>query len=125
MDWPAHKTEIDSVAWVHAHQIWDVEKVRSLVADQNHAISIFYGGFRNFSRFIDLFDGVFVLDVDLKTLHRQLAVRSEEEFGGRPSERELIERLHATKVDIPKDSAVIDATAPLASVVDEILEKCS
>jgi thymidylate kinase len=71
-----------------------------------------------------LFDGVFVLDVDLDTLNRRLAGRPEDEFGGRPSERELIVRLHATKEDIPRGGVVIDATAPLERVVDEILLKC-
>ena len=45
----------------HEHHIWDVEKVRSLVADRSHAATFFCGGSRNFSKFIDLFDGVFVL----------------------------------------------------------------
>jgi hypothetical protein len=56
-------------------------------------------------------------------LNRRLAGRPEDEFGGRPSERELVVRLHATKEDIPK-GVVIDATAPLERVVDEILDKC-
>jgi hypothetical protein len=32
--------------------------------------------------------------------------------------------LHATKEDIPKRGVVIDATAPIEIVVDEILETC-
>lgn len=114
----------DSLRWGYEHWIWPIDKVKSLVADQRNAISFFCGGSRNFSSFIDLFDGVFVLDVDLGTLNRRLAARPEDEFGGRPNERELIARLHATKEDIPKAGVVIDATAPLARVVDEILSKC-
>ncbi len=125
VDRPAHENETDSVAWVHEHQIWDVDKVKSVVADQRNAISFFCGGSRNFSSFIDLFDGVFVLDVDLDTLNRRLTGRPEDEFGGRPRERELIVRLHATKEDIPKGGVIIDATAPIERVVDEILEKCN
>ena len=88
----------------------------------------FGGGSRNFDRFIDLFDGVFVLEVDLDTLNRRLAARPEDEWGdhvvedhGRASEREFIARLHATKEDIPKNAIIIDATAPIARVVDAIL----
>jgi hypothetical protein len=110
--------------FVHEHHIWDVDKVRSLVADQRNAISFFCGGSRNFPRFIDLFDGVFVLEVDVDTLNRRLAARPEDEWGGRSSERELIARLHATKADVPKNAVSIDATAPLARVVDDILSKC-
>ena len=121
---PADESVTDSPAWVHAHHIWDVGKVKSAIADQRHPISFFCGGSRNFPRFIDLFDGVFVLDIDLDTLDRRLAARPEDEFGGRPSERELIVRLHATKEDIPKNAMSIDASAPPAIVVDEILSKC-
>jgi hypothetical protein len=32
--------------------------------------------------------------------------------------------VHATKEDIPKNAVNIDATVPLARVVDEILSKC-
>lgn len=107
----------------HAHHIWDVDKVRALAADRSQAASFFCGGSRNFGRFIDLFDGVFVLEVDADTLNRRLAARPEDEWGGRASEREFIARLHATKEDIPNNAIVIDATAPLARVVDAILER--
>jgi len=107
--------------FAHEHHIWDVDKVRALVADQSHAVSFFCGGSRNFDRFIDLFDGVFVLEVDLDTLNRRLAVRPEDEWGGRASEREFIARLHVTKEDIPKNAIIIDATAPISRVVDAIL----
>ena len=119
-----HESATDSAAWGHAHHIWDIAKVKAAIADRSHAISFFCGGSRNFPRFIDLFDAVFVLDIDRETLNRRLAGRPADEFGGQPHERALIERLHATKEDIPKNAIVIDATAPLARVVDEILAKC-
>lgn len=78
-------------------------------------------GSRNFPGFQDLFDGIFVLEIDLKTLNRRLDQRLDDEFGAHPSERELIARLHQTKEDTPRNGTVIDATAPLAQVVDEIL----
>ncbi|PYE87175.1 AAA family ATPase [Phyllobacterium leguminum] len=111
--------------FAHEHHIWDVDKVRAFVADQSHAASFFCGGSRNFGRFIDLFDAVFVLEIDPDILNRRLAARPESEFGGRAREREFIARLHATKEDVPKDAIMIDATAPLVQVVDAILEKCS
>jgi adenylate kinase family enzyme len=107
--------------FVHQHHIWDTDKVKSLIADQRNPISFFCGGSRNFLRFIDLFDGVLVLDVDLDTLNKRLAGRPEDEWGGRASERELIARLHATKEDLPRNAMSIDATAPIAHVVDDIL----
>lgn len=120
----AYEPEILDVAFGHKHHLWDVDKVKSLVDDLSHPISFFCGGSRNFRHFIDLFDGVFVLDVDLDTLRRRLANRPEDEFGGKPAEQEVIVRLHAAKEDFPRKATTINATAPLASVVDDILSKC-
>jgi broad-specificity NMP kinase len=105
----------------HEHHIWDVEKVKTLVESQDEAVTFFCGGSRNFSKFIDLFDGVFVLEVDLDTLNRRLDERPENEWGGQKTERELIVKLHQTKEDLPKNGSLIDATAPVEHVVDEII----
>jgi hypothetical protein len=105
----------------HEHHIWDVHRVRALVADKLEPVTFFCGGSRNFSRFIDLFDEVFVLDVDLDTLRRRLDQRPSDEWGAKPAERDLIVRLRRTREDIPRTGVVIDATASVADVVDEIL----
>jgi thymidylate kinase len=111
--------------YVHEHHIWPVEKVLALVADQGAPATFFCGGSRNLSKFIDLFDRVFVLEVDLDTLHRRLDERPDEEWGnGRPVERERIARWHATQEGVPRSGIRIDATAPVADVVDEILRHC-
>ena len=111
--------------FAHEHHIWHVDKVRTLIADRDEAVTFFCGGSRNFAKFIDLFDGVFVLEVDLDTLDRRLDQRTASEWGGgRPPERELITRLHETKEDVPENGIPIDATAPIAGVVDEILSRC-
>jgi hypothetical protein len=107
----------------HEHHIWDVARVRVLVADQDEAVTFFCGGSRNWSTFIDLFDGVFVLDVDADTLNRRLDERPDDEWAGPPPEREHLLRLHRTKEDIPGTGIPIDATAPLALVVDDILRR--
>jgi len=68
--------------------------------------------------------GVFVLEVDLDTMNRRIDERvalDPTDWGGRPEEREIAVRLHQTKEDIPKNGIIIDATAALAHVVDEIL----
>jgi broad-specificity NMP kinase len=106
----------------HEHHIWDAEKVRALVANQDDPETFFCGGSRNFATFIHLFDGVFVLDLDRDTLDRRLDARPDSEWGGgKPVDRELIARLHRTKEDIPKNGILIDATAPIEQVVDEIV----
>lgn len=105
----------------HWHHIWAVDRVRALVADRREPVTFFCGGSRNVEAFLDLFDGAFVLEVDLDTLQLRLDERPEDEFGGTQSERELVLRLHRTKEDTPRGATTIDATAPLDHVVDAIL----
>lgn len=106
--------------------MWDIEKVRALIADQSHAVSFFCGGSRNAARFIDLMDAAFVLEIDLATLNQRLAARPKDEWGGTASEGEAFARFqHATRQGLPANAISIDATAPLSSVVDAILEHVS
>src|SRR5688572_1712418 len=85
---PAHESEMDKTVWQHEHLLWDIDKVKSVIADHSIAISFFCGGSRNFSRFVDVFDGVFVLEVgNLDTLYRRLDERvalDPTDFGGKP-----------------------------------------
>ena len=118
---PLTGTPLDTA--VHEHHIWYVDRVRAIAADRSEPATFFCGGSRNFARFIDVFDTVFVLEVDLDTLLRRLGERDDDEWGGIPSERDLVVRLHATREDVPAQGVVIDATQPLAAVVDEILRR--
>lgn len=108
----------------HENHIWDIEKVRKIAGDQSHAASFFCGGSRNFGQFIDLFDRVFVLEIDRDTLDRRLSGRPLDEWGGTSSQRAMILRLHETGEDIPGNATGIDATASISQVVDDILSKC-
>lgn len=105
----------------HEHHLWDVDFVRAIAAESHESATFFCGGSRNFNEFLDVFDEVFVLDIDTETLHRRLGQRPQDEWGSKPSERDLILRLHATREDIRAGGVLIDATRPLAVVVDEIL----
>lgn len=107
----------------HWHHVWSVDRVRVLVADHDERFTFFCGGSRNLSTFVDLFDAVFVLEIDVHTLNRRIDQRPEDEFGAQHSERDLILRLHRTREATPKHGIPIDATAPLADVVDEILHR--
>lgn len=57
------------------HHIWDVEKVKTLVANRDEAATFLCGNSRNFPKFIDLFDGVFVLEIDRDTPNRRIDER--------------------------------------------------
>jgi gluconate kinase len=121
---PAMESEAERIAWSYARWIWPVERVRSILADQSEPVSFFCGGSRNSHHYIDLFDGVFVLEIDPETLIRRLAGRSDEEFGGRLLERELVMRMNVAREGVPKTATTIDATRPIVQIVDEILSIC-
>jgi thymidylate kinase len=108
--------------------IWHVAKVNVLIANHDEAITFFCGGCRNSSKFIDLLDGVFVLEVDdIDTVMRRIDKRvlvDPSDWGGRKEEREIIMRLHHTHEAVPQNGISIDATAPIAQVVDSILLHC-
>ncbi|MFJ3958426.1 AAA family ATPase [Arthrobacter sp. NPDC090010] len=110
----------------HDHHLWQLDKVKTLVSDRREAVTFFCGGSRNVSEFIGLFDGVFVLEIDIETLNRRLDERGDDEWGGRGwhAERELILRLHSTRAEVPPGAVPVDATAPLVQVVDQILSLC-
>ncbi len=105
----------------HEHHLWDSDLVRAIAADTRQRATFFCGASRNLHQFLDVFDEVFILDIDADTLHQRLRERPPGEWGSQPSERDLIVRLHATGEDIPATGVVIDATRPLADVVDDIL----
>ncbi|HET8907093.1 MAG TPA: nucleoside kinase [Ktedonobacterales bacterium] len=113
-----------SATFISEHHIWDVEKVNAFVANQDEAVTFFCGGSKNSSKYIALFDGVFVLAVDLDTSLRRIEKRvalDPTDWGGTPEEREVTVRMYHTKAALPQNGTIIDATPPLARVVDEIL----
>lgn len=125
---PKHKNELDKAIWRQKHHIWDLNKVKSVISDNSIPVSFFCGGSRNSSQFIELLDGVFILVVnDIDEIFRRLderVLRDPTDFGGKPEEKELVAKLHASKEDIPKDGIFINSTQQLNDVVDEILSKC-
>lgn len=105
----------------HEHHVWDIERVRRLVADRSRPVTFFCGGSRNYDAFLELFDQVLVLEVDRATLEERLDRRPADEWGSAPDERALVLRLHETGEDVP-DGIRIDATRPLDVVVDEVVQ---
>ncbi len=114
---------VDGSADAQRAWLWDVAKVSALAAEQSQAATFFCGGCRNAERFSGLFDEVFVLEIDRETLDRRLAARPQTAWGGTAEEGEsFARRQHATREGLPAHGIMIDATAPIASVVDAILE---
>lgn len=118
-----------SATFISEHHIWDVEKVNAFVANQEEAVTFFCGGSKNSSKYIAVFDGVFILEVDLDTSLQRIAERvalDPTDWGGTPEEREITVRMYHmyhSQEALPHSGIIIDATAPLARVVDEILRQ--
>ena len=112
--------------WVSQHLCWPVDEVGALVDDDGAPMTFFCGGSRNWAKFVHRFDAVFVLEVDLETMNRRLDQRPGDDWAGRGrrAERELAIRLHHTREDLPP-GIVVDASGPVAKVVDEILRHCA
>ena len=120
----APDTTPPTATWMSEHHIWDVEKVKAYIANQEEAVTFFCGGSKNSAKYLALFDGVFVLEVDLDTSLRRIAERvalDPTDWGGTPEERDITVRMYHSKEALPHNGIIIDATAPLARVVDEIL----
>lgn len=118
-------TDNPSAEWLSEHQLWNLDKVRSYIANKDEALTFFCGGSRNFSKFVDLLDGVFILDVDRDTMMMRIhgrVVVDPMDFGATQEERDLILRLYDSKEDIPNIGVVIDATQSVDKVVEDILE---
>lgn len=105
----------------HESHIWNVDTVKEIAADNDDELIFFCGGSRNFHKFIDVFDKVFVLNIDTETLRKRINRRKDDDWGGNDEQKEQILRLHATKEGLP-EGITIDATQPLNKVVDAILE---
>ena len=90
------------------------------MANKDDEVAFFCGGSRNFHQFIDLFDKVFVLDVDTETLQKRLESREADDWGGNDEQKEFILRLHTANDTIPK-GITINTARPLNEVVDAIV----
>lgn len=108
--------------WVHQHLCWPADEVLALAASREAPVTFFCGGCRNLAQLRSAFDLVVVLEVDRDTLVRRLDQRDPDEWAGRgrDAERRLVLRRHATRADLPA-GVHLDATRPLAEVVDDLL----
>ena len=81
------------------------------------------GSCRNRDEFGPYFTKVFYLKIDDNTMRRRLAERTNNEFGKKPEEVELILKLNRED-DRPANSIDVDAVRPLKDIVDDILAQC-
>jgi broad-specificity NMP kinase len=103
--------------------IWDVDKVREIASKTDDDVAFFCGGSRNFRKFLDVFDKVFVLDADIETLRKRLDRRTAEDWDVTDPANctDFVLRLHVTKENLP-EGITINTARPIGEVVDALLE---
>lgn len=112
----------ESLDFQYRMWVWDIDKVQVIAANQDDEIVFFCGGSRNHQKYIDVFEKVFVLDIDVDTLKERLQSREPDDWGGNNEEKEFILRMHHSKDATIPEGIVIDTSRSLNKVVDAILE---
>jgi hypothetical protein len=99
---------------------WDKQRaVRELESPEPDVLFV-CGSSRDRDRFLRYFTKVFNLCIDDDTMRRRLHERTNNDYGKRPEEVELMLRLNR-RGEKPAGAIDVDATQPLRHVVDEVL----
>jgi dephospho-CoA kinase len=102
---------------------WDEERIAALLAEEGPTLYV-SGTVSNQGRFYDRFDAVVLLSAPAEVLLSRIAARATNDYGKALEERELI-LAHVREVE-PLLRATctheIDATQPLADVVERLVE---
>lgn len=123
---PHHDKKLDFHDWYRRHE-WElsatkIARLKRRAAKQEAPVFL-CGSASGEDKVWHLFDKVIALIIDEDTLRHRLATRTNNQFGKAPEELAIELRLHETYEDTMKKrgALMIDATRPLAEVVDEIV----
>lgn len=105
--------------------IWDKKKVDEVLLNANDGDIFVCGGSMNESDFKSYFKKSFTLYVDDATLEQRLLTRTNNNFGKHPEDlaRQLDWNKGTVEYAISRGRIPVDATRPLAEVVDDILKQ--
>lgn len=101
--------------------LWNADRLHAILATNQDVFLT--GSSDNQREFYPLFARIFVLTIDATTLRQRLQNRRPGDYGMHPEElQEILRTFEGFTRQIIADGAIpIDATQPLATVVDEIL----
>jgi broad-specificity NMP kinase len=119
MPWPPPKNWHDENDWVWRVDILDQ---RLQASDKSHVFAC--GDSRNKNETFKLFDKIFLLKADDKTLRQRILTRGDNYFGKAEDEFAwIIEQNNSLPQEVEAAGGImIDATQPLIKVVDDILK---
>jgi gluconate kinase len=101
-------------------RLWDQQRAVGELESAEPEVLFVCGSSRNRDRFLPYFTKIFNLRIDDDTMRRRLQERTNNEFGKRPEEVELMLTLNRSD-EKPVGAIDVDATQPLRQVVDELL----
>jgi shikimate kinase len=104
--------------------LWREDRIAELLAREDGPPLYVSGTVSNQGRFYDRFDAVVLLSAPAEVLVSRIETRTENPYGKTPEQRELILR-HVVEVEPllrRRCTHEIDATQPLASVVEQLVE---
>lgn len=101
---------------------WDEERIARLLAEEGPTLYV-SGTVPNQGRFYDRFDAVVLMSAPAEVLLERIATRTTNDYGKSPADRELIlEHLREVEPLLRATcSHEIDATQPLADVVEQLI----
>lgn len=123
-----HVTAEDRTPEWRSHHTWKVERaaVEKLREEAKGKPIFLCGVVSNDTRELwDLFDAVFALTINEETLRHRITTRTNNDHGKNPHEfEELLKWQKTAREDYEKlEAIIVDATKPVETVVDEILNK--
>jgi hypothetical protein len=104
----------------HHSALWDEQRAIGELERPEPDVLFVCGSSGNRDRFRPYFTEIFNLRIDDDTMRRRLRDRTNNDFGKRPEEVELMLRLNRIG-ERPSGAIDLDATRPLGRVVDELL----
>lgn len=120
--------EVPTTDGLSVEQLWRVDRMDPLLADEHDDVLFVAGCASNQGRFYDRFDAVVLLSVPLDVLLERLASRCTNSFGKHPAERErILQDLEEVEPLLRTTAtAEVDTRRPLTEVVDAIeqLARC-
>jgi dephospho-CoA kinase len=104
--------------------VWDEDRMRELLATEQHPALYVSGTVSNQGRFYPRFDAVVLLSAPPAVLLSRLAARTTNRYGKSPQERALILRDLAEVEPLLRRTCTheIDATQPIGGVVAKLIE---
>lgn len=107
--------------------ICDIERLKSLINEEKNDLAFYCGGGSNVYQFMELFNKVILLTINLGINKHRLSTRTDNDFARTPEVQEYV----LSKKDdwenemVKKGSIVVDAHKDLDSIVKEVIDIAS